>query len=111
MSDVRVAATHDPTTFVSGVPTNGSGGRQAPRERSPRERRQRAGAEELAVALKETGRGPLRADFTVDAEGHALIRIVDPERDETVAVVTPEELRELAERTGLPPGLLVQALS
>ena len=111
MSDVRVAPVHDPAGHVAGVTTNGSGGRQAPRDQPHPEHRGDPGAEELAVALHESGRGHLRAHFTIDEDGHALIRIVDHERDETVAVVTPEELRELAEQTGLPSGLLVQASS
>ena len=40
-----------------------------------------------------------------------MIRIVDRESGESVAVVTPEELRELAEQTGLPTGMLLQAQS
>lgn len=111
MSEVRVAPIHDADVHVAGVATNGSGGRRAPHDQPRRQRREPAGAEELAVALQESGRGRLRARFMVDDDGQARIRIVDEERDETVAVVTPEELRELAEQTGLPPGLLVQASS
>ncbi|MQA00605.1 MAG: hypothetical protein GEU80_14955 [Dehalococcoidia bacterium] len=74
-------------------------------------RRQRSGAEELSLALIDGARGHLEARFEQDAEGHARIRIVDRERGETVAVLTPEELRALAEQTGLPPGLLVQTSS
>ena len=111
MSEVRVPPVHDAAGQVSALTTNGSGGRHAPRDQPHPQARKRTGAEELAVALHETGRGRLRADFSIDDRGHALIRIIDQDRGETVAVVTPEELRELAEQTGLPSGLLVQALS
>jgi hypothetical protein len=71
----------------------------------------RRGAEELAVALDEGRRSALVARFEQDSEGQPRIRIVDRERGETVAVFTPEELRELAEHTGLPAGLLLQVSS
>lgn len=111
MSDVRVSPIHEPEIPIPGVSTNESGGRQSSREQPHPQRREPPGAEELAVALHEPARGHLRAHFTIDADGQALIRIVDEDRDETVAVVTPEQLRELAEETGLPSGLLVQASS
>jgi hypothetical protein len=111
MSEVRIATSRDSEIPVVGVSTNGSGGRRAPRDQPHPQRHDETGGEELAVALRESGRGRLRAHFTLDADGQALIRIVDEDRDETVAVVTPEALRELAEQTGLPSGLLVQALS
>lgn len=70
------------------------------------------GAEELAVALAESDRGDaLTARYEVDADGAPLIRIVDRTRNETVALITPEELKTLAEDTGLPPGLLVRVSS
>ena len=49
----------------------------------------------------------MEAHYEQDDDGTPLIRIVDRERDETVAIVTPEELRAMAEQTGLPPGLLL----
>jgi len=71
-----------------------------------------AGAEELAVALAESDRGDaLTASYEVGAEGEPLIRIVDRVRGETVALITPEELKALAEDTGLPPGLLLRVSS
>jgi hypothetical protein len=113
MSDIRVPGLPDPAVHVTQVTTNGQGGRHAPHDDQPREHREetRRGSEELAVALSDSGRSALSAEFTQDAEGNALIRIVDRERGDTVAVITPEELHDLAERTGLPPGLLVQAAS
>ena len=53
------------------------------------------------------GRQQLSARFEQDADGQPLVRIIDRERGETVALLTPEELRALAEQTGLPPGMLV----
>jgi hypothetical protein len=112
MSDIRVPQTPDPGAHVVQVTSNGHGGHHAQGDGQPRERHEAApGAEELAVALAGSGRSALAAQFTQDAEGNALIRIVDRARGDTVAVVSPEELRELAERTGLPPGLLVRAAS
>lgn len=69
----------------------------------------RPGAEELALALD--GRSQLSARFEQDADGQPLVRVFDRERGETVALLTPEELRTLAEQTGLPPGMLVHISS
>ena len=69
----------------------------------------RPGAEELAVALD--GRSQLAARFEQGADGQPLVRVFDRERGETVALLTPEELRTLAEQTGLPPGMLVRVSS
>ena len=74
-----------------------------------RGRKARPGAEELAVALD--GRTQLGARFEQGVDGQPLVRIIDKERGETVALLTPEELRALAEQTGLPPGMLVQLAS
>jgi len=82
------------------------------REQKPSDgRRQQPGAEELAVALRGAGHGALQARFEQDGEGRPLVRILDRESGETVALLTPEELRDLADPTGLPPGLLVQVAS
>jgi hypothetical protein len=83
----------------------GGEGRQQHRdgEQSP------PGAEELAVALD--GRRHLAARFEQDSDGQPLVRVVDRERGETVALLTPEELRRLAEQTGLPTGMLVHLSS
>ncbi|MDA0271025.1 MAG: hypothetical protein O2798_09675 [Chloroflexi bacterium] len=83
-------------------------------QRHQREQRERQddppprGAEELALALDEGRRAHLVAHFEQDADGAPLVRIVDRDRGETVAVMTPEELRAVAEQTGLPTGLLLQ---
>lgn len=69
------------------------------------------GVEELAVALRESGRSRLVARLVTDDAGETLVRIVDAERDETVTVLTPDELRALAAQTGLPSGLLLRAQS
>lgn len=62
---------------------------------------------ELALALGEA----VTAIFEEGPEGQPLIRIIDRERGETVALVTPEELREMTAETGLPPGMLVRVTS
>jgi hypothetical protein len=110
MSELRVAqpaATPQRTSPVSG---DGSGGQRRQAD-GQRPRSSHPGAEELALALSEPERGELTARYEQDGEGNGLIHIIDSERDEVVAVVTPEELRELADQTGLPPGLLVQVAS
>ncbi len=63
------------------------------------------------MALHEEGRKHLVARLVTDESGETRVRIVDTERDETVAVLTPDELRTLAAQTGLPAGLLLQARS
>ncbi len=64
--------------------------------------------EELAVALDEHERGALVARLEPGTGDGPSVRILDRESGETVAVLTPDELRELAEQTGLPSGLLIQ---
>jgi hypothetical protein len=107
MADLRVQHV---TTQPSPVPADGKGGHQ-PRDQhqQPRKHAEKPGTEELAVALADAGHTAMEARYEEDAEGKALIRIMDTERGETIAVVTPEELRALTEQTGLPPGLLVRA--
>ena len=112
MADLRVSNTPDGSRQVAGVASDGS--RQQPDRHGqgePERRQPAPGAEELAVALTEDGRTAMEARYEQDADGNALIRIVDVERGETIAVLTPEELRELTEQTGLPPGLLLRAAS
>lgn len=98
--------------LVPGTPSVGADQRR----RGGGERRQHregdsspAGAEELAVALD--GRRHLSARFEQDADGQPLVRVIDRERGETVALLTPDELRRLAEQTGLPTGMLVHLSS
>lgn len=110
MADVRV----DGPAYIPpvGVPAASEerrrqqGGQQ--RQRDP-ERRE-GGREELAVALGEAGRA-LSARLEIDADGQPIVRVVDRADGHTVAILTPEELRSLAEQTGLPSGLLFQARS
>jgi hypothetical protein len=85
-------------------------GRDARDQRRRDDNQRRGGREELAVALDEPGR-ELRAELEMGADGELLVRIVDRRRNEVVAMLTPEELREMAEATGLPSGLLFQARS
>lgn len=111
MADVRVdRPTSIPPVGVPGASEErrrqgqgGSGHQHEPQGRP-------GGREELAVALGETGRA-LRAELEQDADGELLVRVVDRNRGEVVAVLTPDELRALAEQTGLPAGLLFQARS
>jgi hypothetical protein len=110
MADVRV----DGPAYIPpvGVPAASEdrrrqqGGQQ---QRDDRER-QPGGREELAVALDESGRS-LAARLEIDEDGQPIVRVVDRAGGHTVAVLTPEELRTLAEQTGLPSGLLFQARS
>ncbi|MFA7249297.1 MAG: hypothetical protein WC273_06635 [Dehalococcoidia bacterium] len=83
--------------------------RQGARQQQHGGGQSRPGAEELAVALD--GRQQLSARFEQDADGQPLVRVFDRERGETVALLTPEELRALAEQTGLPPGMLIHVSS
>ena len=108
MADLRVTGTPDPSRQVTQVSSEG-GRDPGQNERQPEHRRRHSapGAEELALALTEDGRTAMEAHYEQDDDGTPLIRIVDRERDETVAIVTPEELRAMAEQTGLPPGLLL----
>jgi hypothetical protein len=109
MADVRVER---PNSIVPiGVP---GASEERRRERDSRQQRepqdQPGGREELAVALGEPGR-MLRAELEQDADGEILVRVVDRNRGEVVAVLSPAELRALADQTGLPAGLLFQARS
>ena len=112
VADLRVQkpdSTSDRTQSVSR--DGGSANRERGGQSSHADERS-AGAEELAVALAESERGQaLTATYEIDANGEPLIRIVDQVRGETVALITPEELKTLAEDTGLPPGLLVRLSS
>ena len=109
MADIRVNRTADASRQVGNVTSEGDGGAR-PRDepRGGHERRRRTGAEELAVALSTDGGAAMEAHYEQGPDGEVHIRIVDRERHETVALLTPEELRELAISTGLPPGMLVQ---
>lgn len=106
MADLRIQQTTP--VQAARVSADGRGGTPQREHAPPRERQDRHGADELAVALAGDGRMAMEAHFEQDADGNPLIRIVDAARGETVAVVTPEELRALTEQTGLPPGLLLR---
>lgn len=112
MADVRLDRPFTaPPVGVPGVSEErrrqGDGG---PSDRQRERDQQPGGREELAVALGEPGRS-LRAELEQDADGRLLVRVVDRDRGEVVAILTPDELRTLAEQTGLPSGLLFQARS
>ncbi|MSQ36304.1 MAG: hypothetical protein EXR63_04080 [Dehalococcoidia bacterium] len=110
MADLRIQQPAPVARQAAGVgaDTPGGGEQHEPRQRRPRPD---GGAPELALALAEGDRGTLEAHYEQDAAGEPRIRIVDAARGETVAVLSPEELRALAEQTGLPPGLLLRATS
>jgi hypothetical protein len=111
MPDLRIERGATPLGPAAvGAEQRRSGG-DAPRDRREDEARPTPGVEELAVALHEEGRAHLVARLMTDESGETRVRIVDTERDETVAVLTPDELRTLAAQTGLPAGLLLQARS
>lgn len=109
MDDLRIQSGPERSVSTVRVAADGRGGGGRQQEQPRQERR--PGAPELAVALAEDGRAAMEARYEEDADGHPLIRVLDAERGETVAVLTPDELRTLAEQTGLPPGLLVRASS
>lgn len=110
MADLRVSRQTDAAQQVQGVAAE-SDHPQGKRQHDGQTERRAAppGSEELAIALTEDGRAVMEARYEQDAEGNPLIRIIDVESGETVALVTPEELRDMAEQTGLPPGLLLRA--
>lgn len=108
MSDLRTDRLSALQAHVVRVLPDGQGRQRHDAHDERRHEPGSTGAEELAVALSDGGAGSLIARYEVDAEGVVRIRIIDASRGQTVAVVTPEELRALAERTGLPPGLLIR---
>ena len=112
MTDLRVQHSESAPERPLSVSRDGSGSQRQPGQEATQQQPQSRGAEELAVALAESDRGDsLTAQFELDERGNPLIRITDRARHETVALITPEELKALAEDTGLPPGLLVQVSS
>jgi hypothetical protein len=94
---------------LAGVGTEARDG-GAQRDAQPRERRERRDAPtpELAVAL---GGDAVTIAYEEGPDGEPRLRVLDAERGETVAVLTPEELRRLTADTGLPPGLLMRVSS
>lgn len=112
MTDLRIGRGQPVLGPAAVAPDQRGGDGGGPRrERRGPDGRAAPGVEELAVALREEGRKHLVARLVTDESGEVRVRIVDTERDETVAVLTPDELRALAAQTGLPPGLLLQARS
>ncbi|MEE8422215.1 MAG: hypothetical protein V3S31_05490 [Dehalococcoidia bacterium] len=110
MADLRVTQSADSPRQVASVTPDGGRGDEGPQREAAKRGRgdTQAGSEELAVALSLEGSLAIEARYEYDGEGDLLIHIVDKEHGETIAVLTPEELKTLAEQTGLPPGLLVQ---
>ncbi len=72
-----------------------------------RKRRPRPRSPEVAIALGAA----VSLSYEIGADGQPLVRVVDHERGETVALLSPEELRSLTADTGLPPGSLVRLSS
>jgi len=108
MSDIRFdGPVHLPP---AAIPTASEERRRQPGGQRRQQERQPGGREELALALDEGGRA-LAALLETDVDGVAIVRVVDRTDGRTVAVLTPEELRALADATGLPSGLLFQARS
>ena len=113
MSEIaRIAPVGDATRSVQTVAGDGRRRRDGREdEPAPEESSAPRGSEELAVALAEEGHGAMKARLEQNEDGATVIRVVDADSGETVAVVTPEELRELSEQTGLPAGMLLEARS
>lgn len=112
MSDLRVDQPSAAAHSIEGVKPDGDAPRREGQGSQRREPDGSAGSEELAIALAQPSQGhTLVARYETDDEGNPLIRILDRERNETLALLTPQELQELTEDTGLPPGLLVRAVS
>ena len=107
----RVPGAGDATLHVRTVSGDDRGRDQERRDRPPGDGGPRPGSEELAVALSEEGRGAMTPRLEQDETGETVIRVVDSASGETVAIVTPEQLRELSEQTGLPTGMLIEAKS
>ena len=110
MGDLRIHS--DPARPATTAPVGADGGRGGPaHEREQPQHERRPAAPELAIALAGDARAAMEARYEEGIDGQPRIRILDRERGETVAVLTPDELRALTEQTGLPPGLLLRASS
>ncbi len=106
MGDVAITRNAE-SQRLGGVSAESQGGeRRGPPPEGKRRRRQQA-SPELAVALGEA----VTVIYEEGPNGAPLIRVIDNEHGETVALLTPEELRALAATTGLPPGLLMRVQS
>ncbi len=84
---------------------HGGARHEPPPEGQPRHRE--GASPELALALGEA----VTVVYEQGADGEPLIRVLDNERGETLALLTPEELRTMTADTGLPPGLLIRVSS
>ncbi|MFN8638375.1 MAG: hypothetical protein U0360_02710 [Dehalococcoidia bacterium] len=107
MADLAITRSAEAQRLAAiGAEAHGGERRDSQPEAEHRERRN-APAPELAVALGAA----VTVVYEQGPEGESLIRIVDNARGETIAVVSPEQLRDMTAETGLPPGLLVQVAS
>ncbi len=106
MADLTVSRSAEAQRLGSVSPDARDGGRrEPPPEGHPRPRA--SASPELAVALGEA----VTVVYELGEDGESLIRVLDNERGETLAVLTPEELRAMTADTGLPPGLLIRVSS
>lgn len=111
MSDLRIERTPDLSQPVRSVADGQRQGDQHERKDSRRDSEPRPGSEELAIALTEDGNTSIKATLEEDEAGQPVVRVVNTKSGETLALLTPEELRQLAEETGLPVGMLLQVAS
>ena len=107
----KIPAPGGASRHVHAVSADGHGQRDGRRDEAPQQDLSRRGSEELALALSEDGSAAVEARLEQDETGATVIRVVDIESGESIAILTPEELRDLAEQTGLPTGMLLQAES
>jgi hypothetical protein len=106
MADLAVSRPLESQRLV-GVAADGRGGEHHDPPPEQKRRPRQPASPELALARG----GAVTAAFEEGPDGQPLIRIIDRERGETVALVTPEELRTMTAETGLPPGMLVRVAS
>ena len=92
---------------LAGVSAEGQGGERRETQPDAKRSRRQPASPELAVALGEA----VTAVYEEGPDGTPLIRLIDRERGETVALLTPAELQALTAETGLPPGLLMRVAS
>ncbi len=107
MADLAITRTAEAQRLAAIGPEAHGGERRDSQSDPQHHERRQAPAPELAIALGAA----VTVVYEQGPAGESLIRIVDNARGETIAVVSPEELRAMTADTGLPPGLLVQVAS
>ncbi|MCC6237052.1 MAG: hypothetical protein IT299_05700 [Dehalococcoidia bacterium] len=101
----NVRKTEAPQLVAVAADSHGESRREP--QRDPRRHPARPRSPEVAIALGEA----VSLAYEVGDDGAPVIRVVDNERGETVALLSPEDLRTLTADTGLPPGVLVRLSS